>query len=119
MNLELIRLEIQLKTAMSLMRASQILKILLAVVLGITYFYYHEWLTEVLVASVILVLVLPLGFFDGYITTLLEYHNSLVRESQEERAEIIQKFNQEVTHKIESLEEDVIQLNLEASNDYK
>lgn len=116
MNLELIKIESQLKTAMSLMRTIQFLKILLAMILTISYFYYHEWLTEILVASVVVVLILPLGFFDGYITSLLEYHNHLVRESQDHRAKALETVFKEVADKIELLENNIETLTIDASN---
>lgn len=56
--------------AIKLCRLSKWLKVVLAVIVAYAYFSEAAWLVEVMVISVVLSLVLPLGFFDVFIQKL-------------------------------------------------
>lgn len=71
-----------IKLSMSLTLASKWLKIALAIVIVFAYFSDADWLIEVIVLSVVLSLILPLGFFDVFIQKLLKYNIRKVEEQQ-------------------------------------
>jgi len=95
---------ILVKDVKSAMKAALIVKwakIIIAISLCIAYFIGSPWLTDILVMSVIITLIFPLGFFDTFIQKLLEYKTKKIeerqvlnaRESNENFEEIFQKVN--------------------------
>ncbi|WP_163390191.1 hypothetical protein [Enterovibrio norvegicus] len=75
-------LQSDLNSALKLCKAVKVVKLLLALSISLAYVLNWSWLPELLVASVVLVLVLPLGFFDVFIQRLLEYNTFCVEERQ-------------------------------------
>ena len=71
-----------IKSAMGFVSASKWLKVILACLVVFAYFTNATWLTELIVASVVLSLILPLGFFDVFIQKLLEYNTQKLEERQ-------------------------------------
>ena len=71
-----------IKSAMSFASVSKWLKVILAIVVVLAYFTDSAWLTEVIVISVVVSLILPLGFFDVFIQKLLEYNTQKIEERQ-------------------------------------
>src|SRR5690554_6854102 len=71
-----------IKSAMGFVSASKLVKIILALVVIFAYFTDADWLTEVIVISVVVSLILPLGFFDTFIQKLLEYNTQKLEERQ-------------------------------------
>ena len=77
-----VQLESDIQSAVKLCRWVKAFKIFLAVLIVLSYFLYPDWLQKVIVVSVILSLVLPLGFFDLFIQKLLEYNTQKTEERQ-------------------------------------
>ena len=75
-------LEDDIQSALKLSGWVKLLKISLAVLIVAFYFFLSEWLTEIIVISVVITLILPLGFFDVFIQKLLEYNTQKVEERQ-------------------------------------
>jgi|SRR5690554_918203 len=71
-----------IKSSMGFVSASKLVKIILALVVIFAYFTDAVWLTEVIVISVVISLVFPLGFFDTFIQKLLEYNTQKLEERQ-------------------------------------
>jgi hypothetical protein len=71
-----------IKSAMSFASASKWLKFILAIFVIFAYFTSATWLTEIIVISVVVSLVIPLGFFDVFIQKLLEYNTQKAEERQ-------------------------------------
>ena len=71
-----------IKSAMGFASVSKWVKSILAIVVIVAYFTNSAWLTEVIVISVVVSLILPLGFFDVFIKKLLEYNTQKVEERQ-------------------------------------
>lgn len=71
-----------IKSALSFASASKWLKFILAIFVIFAYFTSATWLTEVIVISVVVSLVFPLGFFDVFIQKLLEYNTHKLEERQ-------------------------------------
>lgn len=78
------------------------IKFIIAIGVCIAYFTGSPWLTDMLVISVILTLILPLGFFDIFIQKLLEYNTQKIegrqvlnaQESNEHFEKVFQRMNQ-------------------------
>tara|TARA_Y100001951_G_scaffold45476_1_gene35865 strand:+ start:2621 stop:2932 length:312 start_codon:yes stop_codon:yes gene_type:complete len=71
-----------IKSSMGFVSASKWIKMGLACLVVFAYFTDATWLTDVIVFSVVLSLILPLGFFDVFIQKLLEYNTMKVEERQ-------------------------------------
>ncbi|WP_335987063.1 hypothetical protein [Spongiibacter tropicus] len=71
-----------IKSSMGFVSVFKWLKVALACLVLFAYFTDAAWLTDVIVFSVVLSLVLPLGFFDVFIQKLLEYNTLKVEERQ-------------------------------------
>lgn len=71
-----------IESALSFTSVSKWLKLILAVIVIFAYFTEAVWLTEIIVISVVVSLVIPLGFFDVFIQKLLEYNTQKVEERQ-------------------------------------
>ena len=71
-----------IKSAMSFVTAAKWSKVILAVLVILAYFTDSAWLTEIIVISVVVSLIVPLGFFDVFIQKLLEYNTQKVEERQ-------------------------------------
>lgn len=71
-----------IKSAMGFVSASKWIKVTLACLVVLAYFTDATWLTEIIVISVIISLIFPLGFFDVFVQKLLEYNTQKVEERQ-------------------------------------
>ncbi|WP_432695713.1 hypothetical protein ACQUQP_14335 [Marinobacterium sp. YM272] len=89
-----------IKSAMTFASVSKWLKITLAIVVILAYVTDSTWVTEVLVASVVVSLIFPLGFFDVFIQKLLGYNTQKIAERQilnsAEANEHFEKLNKKV-----------------------
>jgi hypothetical protein len=81
-NFNHVQIEGDIQSALKLCGWVKLLKLLLAALVVVSYFFISEWLTEIIVISVVVSLVLPLGFFDAFIQKLLEYNTQKVEERQ-------------------------------------
>ncbi|MBC3764624.1 hypothetical protein [Neptunicella marina] len=72
----------EIKSSKGFVSASKWLKVSLACLVVCAYFTDAAWLTDVIVFSVVLSLILPLVFFDVFIQKLLEYNTLKVQERQ-------------------------------------
>lgn len=68
--------------ALNMSSVSKWIKVILAVLVVSSYLLGSSWLMEVIVISVVVSLVLPLGFFDVFIQRLLEYNTQKMEERQ-------------------------------------
>jgi hypothetical protein len=93
----------EIKSAMSFASASKWLKVILAICVVFAYFTDAEWLTEVIVISVVVSLILPLGFFDVFIQKLLEYNTQKIEERQILNATEANKHFEKLYKKLERL----------------
>jgi uncharacterized protein YacL len=75
-------LEQEIQLALKFCGLVKISKIVLAALVVISYFFFPNWLLEVIVVSVVISLILPLGFFDVFIQKLLEYNTQILEERQ-------------------------------------
>ncbi len=75
-------LEQEIQLALKFCGLVKILKIALGALVVISYFFFPNWLIEVVVVSVVISLILPLGFFDVFIQKLLEYNTQTLEERQ-------------------------------------
>jgi hypothetical protein len=81
-NLKYEQLESDIQSALKICGWVKIFKFILAISVAISYFFFHDYLLEVIVFSVILSLILPLGFFDVFIQKLVEYNTQKSEERQ-------------------------------------
>jgi hypothetical protein len=82
LDLKYVQLESDIQAALQLCVWVKVLKIFLALLVALSYFFFPGWLLEVIVVAVIMSLVLPLGFFDVFIQKLLEYNTQKSEERQ-------------------------------------
>jgi hypothetical protein len=75
-------LEGNVSSARTLAKLTMWLKCGLAATLAIGYFVEFSWLYEMVILSVIISLVLPLGFFGAFFENLIEYNTQLVEDRQ-------------------------------------
>ncbi|MCH2058124.1 MAG: hypothetical protein MK214_16220 [Thalassotalea sp.] len=73
-------LEKEIQSALKICLLFKYLKIVLALVLISCYFYFPEWLLELLTLSVVISLTIPLSFFDSFIQKLLEYNTQTIED---------------------------------------
>ncbi|MCF6282113.1 MAG: hypothetical protein L3J28_07860 [Candidatus Polarisedimenticolaceae bacterium] len=71
-----------IKSAMSFASVTKWVKITLAIFVIAAYFTDSVWLTEILIVSVVVSLIIPLGFFDVFIQKLLEYNTKKTEDRQ-------------------------------------
>lgn len=81
-DLKYVQLESDIQSALKLYGWVKLLKIALALLVVLSYFFFPGWLLEFIVVSVVISLVLPLGFFDVFIQKLLEYNTQKTEERQ-------------------------------------
>lgn len=81
-DLKYVQLESDIQSALKLYGWMKFLKIVLALLVVLSYFFFPDWLGELIVISVVISLVLPLGFFDVFIQKLLEYNTQRTEERQ-------------------------------------
>ena len=60
-----------------------ILKSVLAIAVCVAYFINLSWLAELIVISVVISLLLPLGFHGAFIENLLEYNTQVIEDRQQ------------------------------------
>jgi hypothetical protein len=82
LDLKYLQLESDIQSALKLYGWVKLLKIVLALLVALSYFFFPGWLLELIVVSVVISLVLPLGFFDVFIQKLLEYNTQKTEERQ-------------------------------------
>lgn len=75
-------LENEIQTAMNLSGWAKFIKVTLAILVVLSYFFFKDWLIEIIVISVVFSLIIPLGFFDVFIQKLLEYNTQTVEDRQ-------------------------------------
>lgn len=75
-------LEGDIGTALKLCNWVKTLKVILAFLILLSYFFFPGLLLDVIVVSLIISLLLPLGFFDVFMQKLLEYNTQKVEERQ-------------------------------------
>lgn len=71
-----------IKSAMGFVSTLKWIKITLAILVIFAYITSAAWLTEIIVISVVVSLIFPLGFFDVFIQKLLEYNTQKLEERQ-------------------------------------
>ncbi|PKI03808.1 hypothetical protein CXF78_10895 [Shewanella sp. 11B5] len=71
-----------LKLTMKFASITKWVKVILAIGVVFAYFTDASWLKGILVTSVIVSLLLPLGFFDVFIQKLLEHNTQKLEERQ-------------------------------------
>lgn len=76
------QLESDIQSALKLCRWVKLIKIVLALLVVLSYIFSPEWLEDLIVISVIVSLVFPLGFFDVFIQKLLEYNTQKTEDRQ-------------------------------------
>ncbi|HCU65188.1 MAG TPA: hypothetical protein DF774_05435 [Rheinheimera sp.] len=81
-DLKYVQLESDIQSALKLCGWVKFLKIVLALLVLLSYFFFPDWLGKLIVISVVISLVLPLGFFDVFIQKLLEYNTQKTEERQ-------------------------------------
>lgn len=81
-DLKYVQLESDIQSALKLFGWVKFLKIVLALFVVLSYFFFPYWLGELIVISVVIFLVFPLGFFDVFIQKLLEYNTQKTEERQ-------------------------------------
>lgn len=96
-----LNLENDIKSAMKLNGFVKFIKISLAFLIFISYAFFEQWLTEIIVISVIISLILPLGFFDVFIQKLLEYNTQTIEERQSLNAQETNEHFENIYNKIE------------------
>ena len=72
----------EVKLASKLAKPVKYLKMILAILLVIAYFYKAEYLTELLVFGLTLLLLLPQGFMDTYLEKLIDLRAAETDERQ-------------------------------------
>lgn len=77
-----VQLESDIQSALKLCGWVKIFKIGLAILVALSYLFFSDWLLELVVVSVVISLILPLGFFDIFIQKLLEYNTQKTEERQ-------------------------------------
>mgnify|MGYP005750409087 CR=1 FL=1 len=75
-------LESEIQTAMNLSGWAKFIKVALAILVVLSYFFFKDWLIEIIVIAVVVALIFPLGFFDVFIQKLLEYNTQTIEERQ-------------------------------------
>jgi len=75
-------LENEIQTAMNLSGWTKFIKVALAILVVLSYFFFKDLLIEIIVISVVFSLIIPLGFFDVFIQKLLEYNTQTIEERQ-------------------------------------
>ena len=81
------------------------LKCGLAVALAAGYFFDFSWLYEMVIVSLIISLVLPLGFFGVFFENLIEYNTQLLEDRQRLNAKEANKHFTEIFERIQALED--------------
>lgn len=81
-NIKYVQLESDIQSAVKLCSWVKYLKITLSLLVLLSYFFFSDWLIEVMVVALIFSLILPMGFFDVFIQKLLEYNNQKLEERQ-------------------------------------
>jgi len=99
-----------IKSALNLFNLVKWLKIVIAIIISAAYFYNASWLHDVLTFSVVLILIIPLGFFGTFIQKLLEYNTQLMEERQTLNANEANEHFTKVFSEIELLKEQVSEL---------
>jgi len=89
-----------IKLAMRMAVTVKVIKIILAALLVLAYLYESSWSHEILVISVIISLVLPLGFFDVFIQKLLEYNTQKLEKRQVLNAQEANKHFEDIYAKL-------------------
>lgn len=72
----------EIQTAMNLSGWVKLIKVALAIIVVLSYFFFKDWLLEIIVLSVVFSLIIPLGFFDVFIQKLLEYNTQTLEDRQ-------------------------------------
>lgn len=80
--IQLSLLQAEVESSLKFCRVVKVSKIILGACVLAAYFFDFSWLQELLVLSVVICLIVPLGFFDVFIQKLLEYNTQLVEEGQ-------------------------------------
>ncbi|WP_299595646.1 hypothetical protein [uncultured Microbulbifer sp.] len=108
----------EIESALIWYRVMKWVKVALAIILVWAYFADFRWLSEILYISVILLLFLPLGFFDTFISELLEYNTGAIEKRQLLNANEANEHFSAVFERVKSLEEQVesIELRIEDQN---
>lgn len=72
-----------IELALKLSKFTKLFKIFMALTLVLSYFFFKAWLLEIMLISIVITLITPLGFFDVFIQKLVEY-NTQVSESRQQ-----------------------------------
>jgi len=100
-------IEDDVKSALRLCSIWKWVKIALAIIICIAYLIESSWLSEILIVSVLVLLFLPLGFFDAFFQKLLEYNIQLIEDRQVLNAKEVNKHFEEAFQRISDLEHKV------------
>lgn len=98
------RLESDIKKAQSLAQWMKLIRIVLAVAIAVSYFFFKAWLAEILLFAVVVLLLFPLGFFDVFIQKLLEYNTQIMEDRLRLNANEANQHFQKLFDKVETLE---------------
>lgn len=96
-----------IKKALKFTHSVKLVKFILAISICLAYFVESVWLNEILIVSVLISLILPLGFFDVFIQKNLEYNTQLVEERQVLNAQEANKHFERIFQKIDDMENQV------------
>jgi c-di-AMP phosphodiesterase-like protein len=93
-------LEDDIRLAKKIFGLVKLLKISLALLVLISYFFLSEWLTEIIIISVVVILIFPLDYFDVFIQKLVEYNTQKLEERQTLNANEANKYFDKIFNKI-------------------
>jgi len=72
--------EEEIRLSMKMFSIIKWIRVFLAVLIVLAYFGGQTWVFDVVLASIVLLLVAPMGFFDVFIQKLVEYNASSIEE---------------------------------------
>lgn len=90
-------------SAMNFHFVTKALKLILAVIVCVAYFMGSSWLIDVIVVSVVVSLILPMGFFDTFIQKHHEYNTLVTDERMLLNANESNKHFEKIFQEIKSL----------------
>lgn len=98
-------LKLEVSSALYWVKAFKFFRIGLAITVAVAYSQEFSFLTELLVFSVLLLLVFPMGFFDAFFEKHLEYNTVLLEDRQKLNAEEANEYFTKAFNEIEDIKE--------------
>ncbi|WP_119394482.1 hypothetical protein [Salinibius halmophilus] len=97
-------LESDIEVALKFCKWMKNFRFILAAAIVVSYFFFKDWLAEILLVAVLILLLFPLGFFDVFIQKLLEYNTQILEDRLRLNATEANQHFQKLFDKVESLE---------------